>query len=105
MANVEKFARFIAVHIYSVVLNDESLLMNKQLAETLKIENLRFDEEIMRRECSCLAETKEPRFAKMAAPFTSLFRPNAHPALPNSDRQVQPFDLLESAKSMHDPES
>lgn len=102
IANVEKFARFIAVHIYSVVLNDASLLTNKQLAETLKIENLQFDEEIMRRECSCLAEEKEPKFAKMAASFNGLFPPNLPDAPPGATKDgIQQFNLRETAGPIH----
>jgi len=78
MANVERLARFVAVHIYSVVLGDESLLTNKQLTETLKIDNLHFDEEVMRKECSCLEETKELRFARIAPNFTTRFRSSEH---------------------------
>ncbi len=78
MVNVERLARFIAVHIYSVVLGDESLLTNKQLTETLKIDNLTFDEEIMRKECSCLEELKERKLAKTATTFTTRFGASQH---------------------------
>jgi len=102
LVNIEKFARFIAVHVYSVVLHDESLLTNKQLAETLKIDNLQFDEQIMRRECSCLAEPKEPRFAKMAAPFNALFSAGGQNVSPNTT--PQPVNLHEPSSSVHEPE-
>ncbi len=51
LVNIENLSRFIAVYIYSVVLDDEELLTNKQLIETAKITNLSFDVEAMRREC------------------------------------------------------
>lgn len=90
MANVEKLARFIAIHIYSVVLGDEKLLANKQLAENLQLDKLHFDEEMMRQECSRLEVTKEAKPAKMGANFLAQFgrnsseRPNYAPA-PESD--------------------
>jgi len=82
MVNVERLARFIAVHIYSVVLGDESLLTNKQLTETLKIDNLTFDEEIMRKECSCLEELKERKLCKNRHDFHDAVwgKPASYPA-------------------------
>lgn len=73
MGNVEKLARFLAIYIYSVVLNDEDLLTNKQLAETIQLDNLRFDPETMRRECANLERTKEPKLAKVGASFIEHF--------------------------------
>lgn len=73
MGNVEKLARFIATYIYAVVLNDEELLTNKQLAETIKLDNLRFDPEAMREECRNLEPSKEPKLAKTGASFISHF--------------------------------
>ena len=74
MTNVEKLARFIAVYIYSVVLEDEDLISNKQLAETVKLDDLRFDPEAMRAECRSLETTKDPKLAKTGANFIAQFR-------------------------------
>jgi len=79
MANIEKLATFIAVYIYATVIGDEDLLINKQLAETIKIDNLRFDPESMREECRCLDPTKEPRLAKIGANFITQFQRFARP--------------------------
>lgn len=73
MANVERFARFIAVYVYSVVLEDKSLLTNKQLADTIQIEKLEFDVQRMRQECSRLEEAKEPKLVKLAPQFVAQF--------------------------------
>lgn len=73
MVNVEKLARFIAVYIYSKVLEDESLLTNKQLAETIKLDNLYFDPEAMRQECRFLEAGKDPKLAKTGANFIAQF--------------------------------
>jgi 2-polyprenyl-6-methoxyphenol hydroxylase-like FAD-dependent oxidoreductase len=98
MANVEKLARFIAVHVYSVVLGDEGLLTNKQLLETLQIENLQFDEEIMRQECSCLDETKDPRFAKAGASFNMHFRPAEHNGIgERSEHEIESSTMYAAA--------
>src|SRR2546423_1368584 len=78
MANIEKLATFIAVYIYATVVDDEELLTNKQLAETIKIDNLRFDPESMREECRCLDPTKEPRLAKIGANFITQFQRFSH---------------------------
>lgn len=74
MSNVEKLGRFIAVYIYSAVLDDESLLANKELADTLRLEGLHFDPEKMRQQCSRLESTKDPKLAKTAPNFIARFR-------------------------------
>ena len=74
MANIEKFARFIAVYVYSVVLENEELLSNKQLWEAIKVENLHFDPQTMREECSVLPRIKGSKVTKMPNRFVSLFR-------------------------------
>lgn len=74
MPNVEGFARFIAAYIYSVVLGDEGLTANKELIETINIQDLRFDPEAMREECSGLKMTKEAEFAKTGSDFIMEFR-------------------------------
>jgi flavin-dependent dehydrogenase len=88
MSNIKRLARFIAVYIYSVVLDDESLLTNEQLAETIKIDNLRFDPEIMRQECSHLNDAKDAKLAKTAPNFVSRFRKSGH-TIPD-DSQATP---------------
>jgi hypothetical protein len=74
IANIERLARFIAVYIYSVVLQDEGLLNNKQLVETVRIDNLRFDPESMRQECSRLDTAQDYKFAKTGPNFITQFR-------------------------------
>jgi len=74
MANIQKLGRFIAIYIYSVVLGDESLLGNKHLIETIRIDNLRFDPDGMRQECSCLDKAVDHKFAKAAMKFIMQFR-------------------------------
>jgi hypothetical protein len=75
MSNIENLARFIAVYIYSVVLNDEELLTNKQFVESVEITNLNFDPEVMSRECRrYLDGTRDPSLMKMGAEFIRQFR-------------------------------
>jgi len=74
MANIQRLARFIAIYIYSVALDDESLLSNKQLIETLRIDNLHFDPEIMRQECGCLDGAQDRKFAQIGMKFIKQFR-------------------------------
>ena len=77
MANIENLARFIAVYIYSVALDDEDLLTNKQLIETVNIANLNFDVEAMRRECLALDPTRDARLEKLGTDFVKQFRKSA----------------------------
>ncbi len=88
MANVERLARSIATHIYSVVLGDESLLANKQLADTISLENLQFDEEMMRKECADLDDARDSKFAKTAATFHMIFRNSDSSSLPEKPERV-----------------
>lgn len=74
MSNIENLARFIAVYIYSVVLEEENLLTNKQLIESVNITNLNFDPEAMRLECRSLDPTRDPRLEKLGAEFIKQFR-------------------------------
>jgi 2-polyprenyl-6-methoxyphenol hydroxylase-like FAD-dependent oxidoreductase len=74
MANIQNLARFIAVYIYSVVLNDEELLTNKQFVESVKIASLNFDPEAMAQECRYLDPTRDPSLAKLGAEFIRQFR-------------------------------
>src|SRR5581483_9928329 len=68
MSNIENLARFIAVYIYSVVLNDEDLLTNKQFVESVEITNLSFDPEVMSLERRrYLDGTRDPSLAKIGA--------------------------------------
>jgi len=73
MGNVEKLARFIAMYIYSAVLCDQELLTNKQLAETIRLDNLRFDPESMRQECKQLTSQRDAKLAKTAPNFVARF--------------------------------
>jgi 2-polyprenyl-6-methoxyphenol hydroxylase-like FAD-dependent oxidoreductase len=74
MSNIENLARFIAVYIYSVVLNDEELLTNKQFVESVNITSLNFNPEAMARECRDLDPTRDPSLAKLGAEFIRQFR-------------------------------
>ncbi len=74
MTNIQRLGSFIAIYIYSVVLNDESLLSNKHLIETIRIDNLRFDPESMRRECESLDKAHDQKFAKIGLQFITQFR-------------------------------
>jgi len=74
LMNIESLARFLAVYVYSVVLDDEDLLTNKQLIESVKIANLRFDVEAMRRECRSLDPARDPALMKLGAEFIRQFR-------------------------------
>jgi 2-polyprenyl-6-methoxyphenol hydroxylase-like FAD-dependent oxidoreductase len=74
MTNIQRLGSFIAIYIYSVVLNDESLLCNKHLIETIRVDNLRFDPESMRRECECLDKAHDQKFAKIGVQFITQFR-------------------------------
>jgi flavin-dependent dehydrogenase len=86
LANVEKFARFIAVYVYSAVLEDEGLLTNRKLWDAIKVDQLHFDPEAMREECSRLPRTKTSKAAKMPNGFVSLFGKVA--ADPSSEPQA-----------------
>ena len=74
LMNIESLARFLAVYVYSVVLDDEDLLTNKQLIESVKIANLRFDVEAMRRECRSLDPARDPALMKLGTEFIRQFR-------------------------------
>lgn len=75
MVNIEKLGRFISIYIYAAVLDDETLLSNRHLIETIRIDNLRFDPAYMRQECNSLHEGINPRFSAIATEFISQFRP------------------------------
>jgi hypothetical protein len=81
MHNVEQLGRFIIVYIYSSVLHDESLLFNKELAESIKIEGLKFDPAKMRSEVARLGSVKDVRLSKLAPDFLACFgKNNGHAA-------------------------
>ena len=85
MANIERLARFIAVHIYAAVLGDESLLANKQLIETIPIDNLQFDPDKIRAECVRLDAAQDHKFLKTSPNFTAQFgksNGNSHQEMP-----------------------
>jgi flavin-dependent dehydrogenase len=98
MANVEKLGRFIAMHIYSQVLEDESLLTSKELADTIKVDNLHFDPERMRRECDRFSSAKDPKLAKVAPSFVELFSRNEKkPAAQESQAAAVPITAAKFA--------
>ncbi|MGC2696628.1 MAG: NAD(P)-binding protein [Candidatus Angelobacter sp.] len=73
LTNIENLARFFAVYIYSAVLNDDALLGNKQLIESLDIVNLTFDPEAMQCQCCSLGPEGDPGLAKLGAEFVRHF--------------------------------
>jgi 2-polyprenyl-6-methoxyphenol hydroxylase-like FAD-dependent oxidoreductase len=80
LANIESLSRFISVYIYSVVLDDESLLTNRQLIETLDLSNLQFDPEAMRRQCRYLDPARDRSLAKLGTEFIKQFRTSSREA-------------------------
>ncbi len=74
MANVEKMARFIAAYIYSVVLEDDDILVAKNLAETIDVEKLEFDPEKMRQMGHAATISKESKLTKAGTDFIAAFR-------------------------------
>jgi len=76
MANVERLARFIAAYIYSLVVDNHGLLMNKEFVDSLELENLSFDPAAMRQQCSGFARAsmKEMHLAETAVDFIMQFR-------------------------------
>jgi len=74
MSNIERMARFIAAYIYSAVLEDDSVLLSKNLAETIDIEKLEFDPEKMRQMSGALNTVKESKLTKAGADFITEFR-------------------------------
>jgi flavin-dependent dehydrogenase len=77
MANIEKLARFIAVYVYSAVLGNKCLLTNKELAESIQLDNLCFDPESMRQQCSQLRQAEGRKLLDAAAQFIAEFSPQA----------------------------
>lgn len=80
MANIERMARFIAAYIYSAVLEDDSILLSKNLAETIDIEKLEFDPEKMREMSGALNTMKETKLTKAGTDFITEFRRPKQPA-------------------------
>jgi len=101
MANIEKFARFIAVYVYSVVLANDGLLTNKELWETVKIDNLHFDPETMREQCSNLAKRRSTKSAKIPNQFVSLFRSTAPRTSGEAAEAAGPSKLSIVASAKH----
>jgi len=74
MGNIERLGRFIAIYVYSVVTQDESLLSCKQLTETLRVDKLSFDLEKIRQECKDLDPGGDEEFGKVGQKFITHFR-------------------------------
>jgi flavin-dependent dehydrogenase len=74
MANVEQMAAFIVAYIYSVVLEDDSILTAKNIAATINIEKLEFDPDKMRHTARALDTSREPRPPRMGNDFILHFR-------------------------------
>lgn len=86
MTNIENLSRFLVVYIYSVVLDDETLLTNKQLIDSVQIANLTFDPAAMRRECRHLDPARDPSLMKLGTEFIKQF----HPSTPGRTTSVRP---------------
>lgn len=94
MANLETLGKFIVAHIYASVFANEELLTNKQLLDSIRLEDLHFNEDMMRQACANLTDTKNLKFAKVAAGFTALFgvAPEAPPEeKPEDSKKASPY--------------
>jgi len=98
MANIENLSRFLAVYIYSVVLDDETLLANKQLIESVNITNLNFDPTAMRRECRYLDSARDPSLAKLGTEFIKQFRASSSESAKSSRVSPVAISIAAGAK-------
>jgi len=73
MANIEQMALFVAAHIYSVVLDDDSILAAKNFAEIINVEKLEFDPDKMRQAARALNTNREPRSTRIGNDFILQF--------------------------------
>lgn len=100
MANIETLGRFIAAYIYSAVLEDESLLANQELSESIDLGNLRFDPVAMRQHCSALRPARDNKLRKVGPQFVALFRkPRMKPQSANPAKSQRPAIPISSAST------
>jgi hypothetical protein len=84
VSNIESLGRFIAAHIYSVVLGNPDLLANTDFAASLDLETLAFDPGKMREHCSAFEMGNKTKmsmpseFTKMAGDFLMQFQAAAN---------------------------
>jgi flavin-dependent dehydrogenase len=74
MANVEQMAGFIVAYVYSVVLDDDSVLAARNFVEDIDLGKLEFDPDKMRQAAPALNRTREAKLTKIGADFISQFR-------------------------------
>ena len=74
MANVEQMAIFIVAYVYSVVLDDDSVLGAKNFAEDIDLCNLEFDPEKIRQAAPALNSTRDAKLTKIGADFIARLR-------------------------------
>jgi len=74
MANVEQMASFIVAYVYSVVLDDDSVLAARNFVEDIDLGKLEFDPDKMRQAAPALNRTREAKLTKIGADFISQFR-------------------------------
>lgn len=98
MSKIETLARFIAVYIYSVVLGHEALITNKQLVDSVAIDDLRFDVESMRRQCSHLHPARDQRMWEAGSRFIEQFRNSTVKTQDNSRSQPPGSSAFSAAK-------
>jgi len=74
------------------------LLTSKELADTIRVDDLRFDPEQMRRECSRFSNAKDAKLAKVAPNFVALFsRDGKKPAAQESQAAAVPITAAKFA--------
>lgn len=74
MANVEQMAGFIVAYVYSVVLDDDSVLTARNFVEDIDLGKLEFDPDKMRQAAPALNRTREAKLTKLGSDFISQFR-------------------------------
>jgi flavin-dependent dehydrogenase len=74
MANVEQMAGFIVAYVYSVVLDDDSVLAARNFVEDIDFGKLEFDPDKMRQAALALNRTREAKLTKIGADFIAQFR-------------------------------
>jgi hypothetical protein len=98
MSNIENLARFIALYIYSEVLENEELLANRQLIESVNITNLNFNPETMRQECLSVDPARDARLEKLGAEFIKQFRKAAGQTCKSTKPMLTAISITAGAK-------
>lgn len=98
MTNIENLSRFIAVYIYSVVLDNAELLANQQLIKSLDLTNLRFDVDAMRCKCQHLVPARDPSLAKLGTDFIRQFHRASRTFVSKSKTPPAPISIADAVK-------